>query len=185
MTRQTHPTASAPINDEPLPSTAVTPKKSPPDTEQTDASQSPPPQLARTVIERPQPADRATVIEKPSDQACKATELLPDAWEATAFLVLCPGERHERRVEVETPVTYIGRVPGNQVLLDDSALSRHHARIVKEGAVYVLIDQTSTNGTFVYDGRGQQWVRIARHELMHGTEIRIGRTPMRFVLERG
>lgn len=155
----------------------------PSQTEQTDPDLStPPPGLAKTVLERPSPADRVTVVETPDAGAHKATELLPDAWAAAAFLVIWPGEQRERRVAVETPVTYIGRVPGNQVLLDDTALSRHHARIVREGVTYVLYDQNSTNGTFVYDDRSRQWERVTRWPLSNDTEIRIGRTLLRFKL---
>ncbi len=155
----------------------------PSQTEQTDPDLStPPPIPEKTVLERPYPADRATVVETPDERAYKATEWLPDTWDVAAFLVIWPGQQRERRVAVEIPVTYIGRVPGNQVLLDDTALSRHHARIVREGVTYVLYDQNSTNGTFVYDDRSRQWERVTRWPLSNDTEIRIGRTLLRFKL---
>lgn len=154
-----------------------------PDTEPTDPDLSPPPELDRTFIERPSPTAPPTVVETPSDEASKATAILPEAAETAAFLVIWPGEQHARRVVVEIPVTYIGRVPGNQILLDDSALSRHHARIAKEGTQYVLYDQNSRNGTFVYDGRTRQWLRVTRQVLVDGDEIRLGRTRMRFKLK--
>ncbi len=43
----------------------------------------------------------------------------------------------------------IGRDPGNDLPIDDRQASRHHAQIKPEGTRYVVIDQNSTNGTFM------------------------------------
>ena len=43
----------------------------------------------------------------------------------------------------------IGRVQGNDVVLDDSDISRHHASLTWDGQRFVLEDLKSTNGTFV------------------------------------
>ena len=65
--------------------------------------------------------------------------------------------------------TVIGR--GNQadVLLDDQAVSRHHARITrKHDGQYLIEDLGSTNGTFV-EGR-----RIQRALLFNGCRVQFG-----------
>lgn len=43
----------------------------------------------------------------------------------------------------------LGRVPGNDVVLNDSRVSSHHARIVHQEDAFVLIDLQSSNGTYV------------------------------------
>jgi hypothetical protein len=45
----------------------------------------------------------------------------------------------------------IGRKPDNDVVIDNPAVSGHHARIVKQGNEYLLEDLNSTNGTFLKD----------------------------------
>src|SRR5690554_4713481 len=49
------------------------------------------------------------------------------------------------------PSTTIGRQPGNDIVLNTTAVSRYHARLdVVDGQV-VLVDLGSANGTFVND----------------------------------
>lgn len=73
-----------------------------------------------------------------------------------------------------TPVTTIGRRVDCGVVLDDVKASRTHAEVRLSGGVCVLVDQRSTNGTYV-NGR-----RISEQQLHDGDEIRIGSTTLRF-----
>ena len=68
----------------------------------------------------------------------------------------------------------IGRLPDNAVVIDNPAVSGHHARILKEGADIVLEDLQSTNGTFVNEKP------ITRHVLRHGDSILIGKHTLVF-----
>ena len=43
----------------------------------------------------------------------------------------------------------IGRAPDNAVIIDNPAVSGHHARVFSEGGAVILEDLSSTNGTFV------------------------------------
>lgn len=63
----------------------------------------------------------------------------------------------------------IGRLPDNAVIVDNPAVSGHHARVVCEGEQAVLEDLQSTNGTWV---NTQQ---VTRHALTHGDVILIGK----------
>jgi hypothetical protein len=63
----------------------------------------------------------------------------------------------------------IGRLPDNAVIVDNPAVSGHHARVVCEGEQVVLEDLQSTNGTWV---NTQQ---VTRHALTHGDVILIGK----------
>jgi pSer/pThr/pTyr-binding forkhead associated (FHA) protein len=68
----------------------------------------------------------------------------------------------------------IGRLPDNKVVIDNPAVSGHHARVFLEGSSVVIEDLNSTNGTFLH-GRP-----IARHVLQHGDEVLIGKHHLAF-----
>lgn len=52
----------------------------------------------------------------------------------------------------------VGRDPMSDIVISDPEISRHHAKVVRHGSGYAIIDRGSTNGTFV-DG-----VRLERGE---------------------
>ncbi|MBN1658268.1 MAG: FHA domain-containing protein, partial [Anaerolineae bacterium] len=54
----------------------------------------------------------------------------------------------------------IGRQGDNQVVVDDSKVSRHHARLVWQGDSYVVHDLGSANGTWVNHQRIQGPTRL-------------------------
>ena len=68
----------------------------------------------------------------------------------------------------------IGRLPDNAVIIDNPAVSGHHARVYLEGQHVVLEDLRSTNGTFV-NGRP-----ITRQVLQHGDEVLVGKHQLVF-----
>jgi pSer/pThr/pTyr-binding forkhead associated (FHA) protein len=68
----------------------------------------------------------------------------------------------------------IGRLPDNAVIIDNPAVSGHHARVLLEGDRVILEDLRSTNGTFV-NGRP-----ITRHILQHHDEVLIGKHQLVF-----
>jgi pSer/pThr/pTyr-binding forkhead associated (FHA) protein len=68
----------------------------------------------------------------------------------------------------------IGRQSDNVVVIDNPAVSGHHARVVRDGDHYVLEDLASTNGTFVNEQA------TARHTLAHGDAILIGKHTLVF-----
>ncbi len=66
----------------------------------------------------------------------------------------------------------IGRGAGSDVRLPDPGVSQRHACLVAKGSDFLLIDEGSTNGTFVGD------VRIAPHTsriVRSGDRVRLGR----------
>jgi hypothetical protein len=63
----------------------------------------------------------------------------------------------------------IGRLPDNTVIIDNPAVSAHHARVFWDGAHYIVEDLDSTNGTFVNDRR------VIRHELQEGDAVLVGK----------
>ena len=64
----------------------------------------------------------------------------------------------------------IGRGKENGLVLEDHAVSRHHARIVEEPDGHVLVDNNSANGSWV---NGQ---RVTEQRLKPGDQIRVGKT---------
>jgi pSer/pThr/pTyr-binding forkhead associated (FHA) protein len=70
----------------------------------------------------------------------------------------------------------IGRAADNDLVLDDSRVSGQHAKVVREGQDYYLLDLGSSNGTFV---NGQRVPDV--HRLREGDAIMIAGTPLTFV----
>lgn len=71
-------------------------------------------------------------------------------------------------LSLTTRTITIGRRPGNDLLLEGGKVSRDHARIVRDGADFWLIDAGSVNGTFI---NGE---RIEKARLASGDQLRIG-----------
>jgi DNA-binding NtrC family response regulator len=68
----------------------------------------------------------------------------------------------------------IGSMDDNDVVLGDDTVSRYHCRIAQEDNGYVLLDQRSTNGTFVNK------VRIREAFLKPGSIVSVGQSQLRF-----
>lgn len=58
-----------------------------------------------------------------------------------------------RTIPITARELTIGRTSDNTIVLDDPIVSRHHARIVFDGAAYNVIDLKSVNGTYLTDAR--------------------------------
>ena len=86
-----------------------------------------------------------------------------------ALLVLT-GPRSGARLPLEAGEFLIGRDADAHAVLPDPAVSRHHARVVSEGAVRTVVDLDSLNGTFV------NGVPVRRRELRTGDRVEIGAT---------
>ena len=72
-------------------------------------------------------------------------------------------------VELLSDVTTIGRNSDSDIKIDNAGVSAHHAKIIKEGNVFVIEDTESRNGTFV-DGK-----RVSRYLLSDGDEVVISK----------
>lgn len=69
----------------------------------------------------------------------------------------------------------IGRTPENDVVLNHKSISRHHAKIIREGERYVVVDLESANGVRV---NGAEYERV---ELQTGDVVELGHVRLRFV----
>ncbi len=74
----------------------------------------------------------------------------------------------------------IGRTEGNLVLPEDATLSPRHARIMRDGTRWQLVDLRSSNGTFLRV-RGESGTE-SRHglPLVHGSTFWVGHQLLRF-----
>ena len=63
----------------------------------------------------------------------------------------------------------IGRRADNTVVVDNSAVSGHHATVFRDGEHFVIEDFASKDGTFVNDKR------VSRHTLRDGDAVRLGK----------
>jgi pSer/pThr/pTyr-binding forkhead associated (FHA) protein len=77
------------------------------------------------------------------------------------------------RVEAGKTLT-IGRKEGNEVLIDNLAVSGYHAKIDAIGDAFYLTDLQSKNGSFVND------IKISTHRLANGDVITIGKHTLLF-----
>ena len=74
----------------------------------------------------------------------------------------------------------LGRSADNEIVIEDDAVSGHHARISRQktdgeaGEEFVIEDLSSTNCTYVNNKE------IKTHQLKDGDIIRLGRTRLKF-----
>ena len=84
-------------------------------------------------------------------------------------LVADGGARGRARLRrLDGPEVTFGRAPTCTHAFDEASLSRVHAKLVKEGGAYVIMDAGSSNGVFVND------VRVQRATLGDGDRVRLG-----------
>jgi pSer/pThr/pTyr-binding forkhead associated (FHA) protein len=73
----------------------------------------------------------------------------------------------------------IGRDINNDIVINDSEISRRHCRLVMSGDSYVIEDLGSTNGTWMNDQR-----LTGSHQLVSGEKFRLGdNVVLEFALE--
>src|SRR5690606_30280909 len=106
----------------------------------------------------------------------KETEKKPDK-KLRGILYYLNGEREGQAIKLRRDATIFGRDKGD-VLIPDTEVSATHCQIQCISGHYHLFDMNSTNGTHV---NGQ---RIIKCKLKHGDLILVGRTTLRFQLEK-
>jgi len=88
---------------------------------------------------------------------------------AKLFFVGLDGTEKSYRLQTHRPFT-VGRDPGNDIILRDPKVSRHHAEIIFERGFFVVHDLSSANGTYINGKR----VKVA--PLTHTSKVRMGNT---------
>ncbi|HEY7358676.1 MAG TPA: FHA domain-containing protein, partial [Ktedonobacterales bacterium] len=75
----------------------------------------------------------------------------------------------------EHTITTIGRAPGNDIILSDPSISRHHAQLHFESGRWILEDKNSSLGTYV-NGRRIRWPQ----PIADGDQLRLAHTILLF-----
>ncbi len=83
-----------------------------------------------------------------------------------------------RRFDFAQDRITVGRKAGNDIRIDNLAVSGTHAVIEKECGSYYLVDEGSTNGTY-FDGE-----RVTRKALNDGDEVTVGKHTLLFLIPR-
>jgi len=78
-------------------------------------------------------------------------------------------EKVLKEIPLDRPQLTIGRKQDNDEVIDNPAVSGHHARIIEEKGAFFIEDLGSTNGTFVNDAK------IQKHQLKNTDRIGIGK----------
>lgn len=134
-----------------------------------------PPPLPPTEVAAPPPtADR--VPSRAAAPPLERTRLVGQQPPAQGWLVVRSGPRAGKQLGLSVSArNSVGRDAARcDLVLDDPAASREHARVQWEHGQFVLYDLASANGTFVNNQR------IQRQPLMDGDVIRIGDTTLVF-----
>src|ERR1051325_2145500 len=79
-----------------------------------------------------------------------------------------------KEVPLTQASTTSGRLPDNNVQIDNLAVSGHHARISWEQGQYIVEDLGSLNGTYVNNER------VGKATLRHGDQVQIGKHLVEF-----
>ena len=105
--------------------------------------------------------------------------LLPDGRPLRCRISIRTGPYAGRRYVLHQDTTTVGRIAGNDIVIPDGTVSRHHARLVFHGGQWVIEDLKSSNGTFVNGARVAEKKPVT---LKHGDELRLGDDMMVFEL---
>jgi len=81
-----------------------------------------------------------------------------------------------KRIDLARSVMRIGRDTSNDIVLEDTEVSRRHARLEARGTSWVLMDVGSTNGTFLNDRELDSCVK-----LRGGDRLKIGSQIFKFL----
>jgi len=98
---------------------------------------------------------------------------------AEAIVQVIFQDRILETARLDKDITSVGRLPDNDIVINNLGISRHHCRFVREGEEkFYLEDLDSANGTLV------NGVRITRVPVYPGDEIQLGKFKLVFQITR-
>ncbi len=89
--------------------------------------------------------------------------------QSLGYLVRMNGPQQETRLEIPGPICVLGRSSSANIVLDEEAVSKQHARMTHTGEGFLIEDLDSSNGTFVNGKRIH-----AKQEVEPGDLVRLG-----------
>ena len=116
-------------------------------------------------------ADRPAPPPAPARPAPPPVPARPAPPQAAALELIGPAPGQVKRILLNKEVIRLGRDPEGEVVIDTAAavVSRRHAEVHKRGALFVLVDLKSFNGTLVNNQRVSD-----PEELYDGDRIQLG-----------
>jgi hypothetical protein len=97
-----------------------------------------------------------------------------DGVPVVGWLVPINGPQQFQTFKLFAGVTKVGNTQGAHIIINDGFMSSDHAHIAMSPNGFTVIDNNSTNGTFVNERR------IQRHELIDNDVIKFGKTDCKF-----
>jgi len=97
-----------------------------------------------------------------------------DGVPVVGWLVPINGPQQFQTFKLFAGVTKVGNVQGAHIVINDGFMSGEHAHIAMSPNGFTVIDNNSTNGTFVNERR------VQRHELIDNDVIKFGKTDCKF-----
>ena len=125
--------------------------------------------VRREHIERPA-IPESTLVRDPGDGAQVDKES-----KESPTLYLTRNGKTVKKLTIDGPRLLVGRSDHNDLSIDSSFVSRHHAMFVRHGEATLLMDLNSSNGTFVNSRR------ISNQVLINNDIISIGNYGIKFV----
>jgi len=106
-----------------------------------------------------------------TEVGAKRTELQPrdeatQRWQAAQIRVRSNGQESVHKLTADA--FSVGKDPGNDLVLSDRFISGRHLRVIRHEAIFRVVDQNSTNGTFIGP------VRIYEAEVPLNTTLKLG-----------
>jgi len=102
-------------------------------------------------------------------------QLMRELQDVVECLVVIYGDDLGRKYDLIDNQANIGRDPSNDIVIDHSAVSRRHAKIIKLKDSRYVVDLHSTNGTYVNDKP------VTRAKLKSGVFVKIGNTIFKYL----
>jgi pSer/pThr/pTyr-binding forkhead associated (FHA) protein len=92
-------------------------------------------------------------------------------------VVIVEGDAEGTEFELEEQSVVVGRAPDADIVLEDPAISQHHAAFERTLEGYRVRDLKSTNGTRV------NGASVQAAELKHGDRVELGEHVLQYVVE--
>ncbi|MGE3546425.1 MAG: FHA domain-containing protein [Kofleriaceae bacterium] len=127
----------------------------------------------------PAPVLEMAPVEPPKPSAPAKTVILgahgsQDGFPIVGWIVPLNGNQAYKTFRLRSGGTKIGTAPPADVVIDDGFMSTEHCQIHASPAGFTLIDNGSTNGSYVNDRR------VQKHELVDNDTLTLGKTTFRF-----
>ena len=89
----------------------------------------------------------------------------------SAKMVVIQGTTPGLQVILDRPITIIGRLRSNDLVLDSATVSRRHGRVTRENNCYEIADINSRNGILI---NNEPLKPNERRLLLHGDTLKLG-----------